>query len=77
MGTIIEKIREKMGKFPEVRLEHDASSITYCPYWPSLSSFIHFRFLDASMGRFNLFISAGANNAFAEGKAARQFKYHA
>jgi hypothetical protein len=31
MGTIIDEIREKMGKFPGVRVQHDASSITYFP----------------------------------------------
>jgi hypothetical protein len=31
MGTIIDEIFGKMGKFPEARVQHDASSITYFP----------------------------------------------
>jgi len=31
MNTIIDEIREKMGKFPAARVEHDFSSITYFP----------------------------------------------
>ena len=31
MDSIIDEIREKMGKFPEARVEYDASSITYYP----------------------------------------------
>jgi hypothetical protein len=29
MNTIIEEIRERMAKYPQLRVEHDASSITY------------------------------------------------
>ncbi len=31
MSSIIEEIREKMARFPDARVEHDASSITYFP----------------------------------------------
>jgi hypothetical protein len=31
MSTIIEEIREKMTRFPEARVEHNASAITYFP----------------------------------------------
>src|SRR5262245_61109129 len=31
MSTIIEEIREKMARFPDARVEHDTSSITYLP----------------------------------------------
>lgn len=31
MDTIIDEILGKMGKFPEARVQHDASSITYLP----------------------------------------------
>ena len=31
MGAIIEEILGKMAKFPEARVQHDVSSITYFP----------------------------------------------
>jgi hypothetical protein len=31
MGTVIEEIREKMGRFPEACVQYDASSVTYFP----------------------------------------------
>lgn len=34
MSSIIEEIREKMTKFPEAHIEHNASSITYHPSSP-------------------------------------------
>src|SRR5690349_3965114 len=34
MSTIIDEIRGKMARFPEARVEHDASSISYLPSDP-------------------------------------------
>jgi len=34
MGTVIEEIREKLAKYPQARIEHDTSSITWYPTDP-------------------------------------------